>query len=151
MIRWRRICALAPSILLTSKDGDREAARADRTAKLAGHIYGDWQQPVNQWQNVPNSIHNDAIAATVGMRGGTIPGSSHLRHFRPILDDLFGPRWLTQFAISMFYTFATVDREEVRAVVKAPPAGASGWANATPANATRNIRKTTHRTKNARA
>jgi hypothetical protein len=88
--------------------------------KLAGHIYGDWQQPVNQWQNVPNSIHNDAVAATVGMRGGTIPGSSHLRHFRPILDDLFGARWLGQCSISMFYTFATVDREEVRAVVKAP-------------------------------
>jgi hypothetical protein len=88
--------------------------------KLAGHIYGDWQQPVNQWQNVPNSIHNDAVAATVGMRGGTIPGSSHLRHFRPILDDLFGARWLDQCSISMFYTFATVDREEVRAVVKAP-------------------------------
>lgn len=88
--------------------------------KREGHIYGDWQQPVNQWQNAPNSIHNDAVAAGVGMRGGTIPGSSHLRHFRPILTDMFGERWLRQSTISMFYTYATVDREDVRAVVKAP-------------------------------
>lgn len=93
--------------------------------KLAGHVYGDWQQPVNQWQNLPNSIHNDAVAAQVGMRGGTIPGSSHLRHFRPILTELFGERWLRQSTISVFYTYATVDREAVRAVVKAPPAGAT--------------------------
>jgi len=93
--------------------------------KLAGHIYGDWQQPANQWQNLPNSIHNDAVAAQVGMRGGTIPGSSHLRHFRPILTELFGERWYRQSTISMFYTYATVDREEVRAVVKAPPARAA--------------------------
>lgn len=89
-------------------------------AKLEGHIYGEWQRPQNQWQNLPNSIHNDAVAAQVGMRGGTIPGSSHLRHFRPILTELFGERWLGQSTISMFYTFATVDGEEVRAVVKAP-------------------------------
>lgn len=88
--------------------------------KLEGHLYGAWQQPQNEWQNLPNSIHNDAVAATVGMRGGTIPGSSHLRHFRPILTDLFGERWYRQATISMFYTYATVDREEVRAVVKAP-------------------------------
>lgn len=89
-------------------------------AKLEGHIYGQWQRPQNQWQNLPNSIHNDAVAAQVGMRGGTIPGSSHLRHFRPILTELFGERWYAQSTISMFYTFATVDNEEVRAVVKAP-------------------------------
>jgi hypothetical protein len=90
-----------------------------------GHICGEWQQPVNKWQGLPNSIHTDAVAEKVGMRGGTIPGSVHLGHFRPILDQLFGERWLKTCAISMFYTFATVDREEVRAVVKASPSGAS--------------------------
>jgi len=93
--------------------------------KLPDHIYGDWQQPLNKWQGLPNSIHTDAVAATVGMRGGTIPGSVHLGHFRPILDTLFGERWLKTSATSMYYTFATVDREEVRAVVKTPRAGAT--------------------------
>ena len=93
--------------------------------KLPGHIYGEWQQPVNKWQGLPNSIHTDAVAEKVGMRGGTIPGSSHLAHFRPILDELFGERWLKTCAVSMYYTYATVDREDVRAVVKPPPAGAT--------------------------
>ena len=89
-----------------------------------GHIYGEWQQPVNKWQGLPNSIHTDAVAEKVGMRGGTIPGSVHLGHFRAILDRLFADRWLETCAISMYYTFATVDREDVRAVVKAPQVGA---------------------------
>ena len=88
-------------------------------------IYGDWQFPVNHWQGLPNSIHTDEVAAKIGMRGGTIPGSSHLAHFRPILTDLFGEAWYKAATISMYYTFATVDREAVRAVVKAPAKGAA--------------------------
>lgn len=90
--------------------------------RLAGDIYGTWQQPVNLWQGAPNSIHTDSVARKVGMRGGTIPGSSHLAHFRPLLTHLFGQRWYRNSTISMYYTYATVDREAVRAVVKAPAA-----------------------------
>ena len=92
---------------------------------LQDHIYGDWQHPINQWQGLPNSIHTDEVAAKIGMRGGTIPGSSHLAHFRPILTDLFGAAWYMRSTISMYYTFATVDQEGVRAVVKAPAKGAT--------------------------
>jgi hypothetical protein len=88
-------------------------------------ITGEWQQPINLWQEAENSIHNDAVAKKVGMRGGTIPGTIHLSHFRPILTKLFGDRWFRTGSISMFYTFATVDREEVRAIVKKPAAGAT--------------------------
>jgi hypothetical protein len=83
--------------------------------------HGAWVQPENRWQAAPNSIHNDDVARSVGMRGGTIPGTVHLGHFAPLLDDLFGDRWLIDGAISMFYTYATTNREDVRAVVKAPP------------------------------
>jgi hypothetical protein len=89
--------------------------------KTEHRIVGAWQQPVNRWQGVAeNSIHTDAVARRVGMRGGTIPGTVHLTHFRPILTELFGPRWLKTGSISMFYTFATTDREDVRAVVEEP-------------------------------
>ena len=74
-------------------------------------VYGDWQRPINHWQGANNSIHTDAVARKVGLRGGTVPGSSHLGHFRPILTDLFGERWYRSSCISMFYTYATVDRE----------------------------------------
>jgi len=83
-------------------------------------ILGQWQQPENRWQGQENSIHNDDVARRVGMRGGTIPGTVHLSHFRPIMDELFGPRWYGKGSISMFYTFATTNREDVRAIVKKP-------------------------------
>jgi hypothetical protein len=86
-------------------------------------IVGDWQQPINRWQGAENSIHTDAVARKIGMRGGTIPGTVHLTHFQPILRELFGERWLHDGSISMFYTFATIDREDVRAIVKRPPEG----------------------------
>jgi hypothetical protein len=89
-----------------------------------GRIQGEWQKPVNLWQGAPNSIHNDTVAKSVGMRGGTIPGTVHLSHFRPILTDLFGDAWLKSGSISMYYTFATTGGEPVRAFVKAPPPGA---------------------------
>jgi hypothetical protein len=89
-------------------------------------VRGDWVRPQNRWQNaVPNTIHNDAVAKKVGMRGGTIPGTVHLSHFAPILDELFGERWLCEGSVSMFYTFATLDGEDVRAVVKRPRTDAS--------------------------
>ena len=83
-------------------------------------VIGTWQAPENIWQNAPNSIHNDEVAHKVGMRGGTIPGTIHLDHFRPIIEELWGDKWWTQSSISMYYTFATTHREEVRAVVVLP-------------------------------
>lgn len=81
-------------------------------------LHGDWQYPVNRWQGAENSIHTDEVAKRVGMRGGTIPGTVHLSHFQPILTHLFGDRWCKCGSISMYYTFATTDREPVRAVVE---------------------------------
>lgn len=96
-----------------------------------GRLYSDWMQPVNRWGNADNSIHNDEVAKQVGMRGGTIPGTVHLNHFVPIIMQCWGRRWYERGAISMFYTFATTDREDVRAVMKEPPEGddvkVEGW------------------------
>lgn len=88
-----------------------------------GKFYSDWQQPVNRWANAENSIHNDDVAKKVGMRGGTIPGTVHLNHFVPIIMDCWGRKWYERGTISMYYTFATTDREDVRAVIQEPPGG----------------------------
>lgn len=87
-----------------------------------GKLYSDWQRPVNRWANAENSIHNDDVAKEIGMRGGTIPGTVHLNHFVPLIMARWGLRWYEEGAISMFYTFATTDREDVRAVMKEPAA-----------------------------
>jgi hypothetical protein len=83
-------------------------------------LVGDWVRPRNRWQGADNSIHTDAVAQKIGMRGGTIPGTVHLSHFAPLMTELFGERWLERGEISMFYTFATLDGEEVRAVIERP-------------------------------
>lgn len=93
-------------------------------AQSEQRIIGAWQKPVNRWQGAENSIHTDSVARKVGMRGGTIPGTVHLSHFVPILDELFGQRWLKTGSISMYYTYATTDGEDVRAIVKSPPTNA---------------------------
>ena len=83
-------------------------------------LEGAWVRPRNRWQGADNSIHTDAVAKKIGMRGGTIPGTVHLSHFAPLMTQLFGERWLERGEISMFYTFATLDGEEVRAVIERP-------------------------------
>jgi len=88
-----------------------------------GYLYGGWRAPVNEWSAAPGSIHNDATARKVGMRGGTIPGTIHLNLFPPLLLKVFGQQWFEKGTISMFYTYATTNREEVRAIISVPPQG----------------------------
>jgi hypothetical protein len=96
---------------------------ASETLLRAERLEGAWVEPRNRWQAGVNSIHNDAVAKKIGMRGGTIPGTVHLSHFRPLMTELFGERWLTEGQVSMFYTFATLDGEPVRAVIQRPDEG----------------------------
>lgn len=87
-----------------------------------GKLLSEWQQPVNRWAELPGSIHNDEVATKIGMRGGTIPGTVHLNHFVPIIQRTWARGWYERGAISMFYTFATTHKEDVRAVMEAPVA-----------------------------
>jgi len=90
-----------------------------------GYMYGGWRAPRNLWQGMTTSIHADSVAKKVGMRGGTIPGTIHLSMFAPVALEIFGDKWFEKGCLSLYYTFATTDREEVRAIVKMPPEGAN--------------------------
>lgn len=94
---------------------------ADDMSEMDGRLYGGWRAPINEWSAAPGSIHNDETARKVGMRGGTIPGTVHLNLFAPLVLKLFGRQWFEKGTISMFYTYATTDREEVRAITSIPP------------------------------
>ncbi len=86
-------------------------------------MYGGWRAPKNLWRGLTTSIHDDGVAKKVGMRGGTIPGTIHLSLFAPIALKMFGNKWFETGSLSLYYTFATIDLEEVRAIVKMPPEG----------------------------
>jgi hypothetical protein len=86
-----------------------------------GKLFGGWRAPENVYKASTTSIHDDETAKSVGMRGGTIQGTIHLSMFAPIAQKLFGDRWFEKGTVSMYYTFATTDREEVRAIIELPP------------------------------
>ncbi|MHA1992699.1 MAG: hypothetical protein ACW98A_17215 [Candidatus Hodarchaeales archaeon] len=86
-----------------------------------GKIFGGWRAPENLARASTTSIHDDDVAKKVGMRGGTIQGTIHLSMFTPLAQKIFGDRWFEQGTVSMYYTFATTDKEEVRAIIDLPP------------------------------
>ncbi|MGH2758573.1 MAG: hypothetical protein ACRDKJ_03310 [Actinomycetota bacterium] len=90
-----------------------------------GVILGPLRRSVNQAQGITDSIHNDATAAKLGFRGGTVAGSIHLELFPPVLLEAFGDRWFERGTLSVKFRNATTDKEPVRAHVRKPTAGAT--------------------------
>ncbi len=90
-----------------------------------GRLYGPWRQPRNLHGEVVGSIHEDGTAQKLGFRGGTVAGNIHFEMLVPLLLKAFGPRWFERGTLSVDFKFATVDSEEVRGIVDAPPAGAT--------------------------
>jgi hypothetical protein len=80
-------------------------------------LAGEFRTPRNAFQQAPGSIHNDAVASKLGFKGGTVPGSVHMDQFVPMLLATYGERWFETGDISLYFTQATVDAEQVRAVV----------------------------------
>lgn len=90
-----------------------------------GYIYGGWRRAVNAAIHMTGSIHDDATAQQLGMRGGAVVGIVHLNLFPPLFLKTFGQRWFEKGSLSIYYTYALVDGEEVRGVMALPPEGAT--------------------------
>ncbi len=86
-----------------------------------GFMYGAWRKSINAAATMKDSIHDDAVGRSVGMRGGVVAGTVHLDLFPPLAVKAFGQRWFEQGSVSVFYIYATLHGEEVRAVIKMPP------------------------------
>ncbi len=89
-----------------------------------GYMYGQWRKAINAAASIVGSIHDDAVAKKVGMRGGVVAGTVHLDLFPPVLVKAFGQRWFEQGSISLYFTYALLHGEEVRVVSQSPPKGA---------------------------
>lgn len=88
-----------------------------------GFMWGELRPGINRSTNVEGSIHNDAVAQKIGMRGGTVAGTIHLDLFAPLIRKTFGKAWFEKGTISMYYTYATLNKEEVKAVMEEPSQG----------------------------
>ena len=89
-----------------------------------GYICGGWRQAVNAAISAGRgSIHDDETAQNLGMRGGAVVGTVHLNLFPPLILKTFGQRWFEKGSLSIFYTYALVDGEQVRGIMGIPPEG----------------------------
>ncbi|MBV8684644.1 MAG: hypothetical protein JO111_17350 [Caulobacteraceae bacterium] len=79
---------------------------------------GAFRAPRNLHQEAAGSIHNDAVASKLGFRGGTVPGSIHMDQFVPLLAEVHGPAWFETGGMSVYFTRATTDNEEVQASIE---------------------------------
>lgn len=84
------------------------------------NVLGEWRKAVNAAAGMVHSIHDDAVGKKVGMRGGVVAGTMHLDLFPPVLLKQFGQRSFEQGAISLFFTYALLDGEELRVVMQPP-------------------------------
>lgn len=78
----------------------------------------EFRSPRNMAQNEKGSIHDDAAASKLGFRGGTVAGSIHMDQFPPLLTRIFGEAWLGSGTLSLYFKYATVDREPVKAFAR---------------------------------
>ena len=83
--------------------------------------------PARNWSanEGEGSIHDDATAAKLGFRGGTVAGDVHMNQFPPVLVEVFGNAWFERGNLSLSFKNATVDLERVQVFVEPLAAGAS--------------------------
>lgn len=89
-----------------------------------GSIYGTWHVAKNYAIGMADTIHSDELAQKMGQRGGMIVGWTYLDLFPPLFLKTFGQQWFERGSLSIFFTYALMDGEEVRTVMGVPPEGA---------------------------
>jgi hypothetical protein len=86
---------------------------------------GPLRRPVNSAREQRGSIHDDATAKPLGFRGGTVAGSIHMDQFVPVAERVFGDRWWTDGALSLYFVNATTHGEPVRVLASVLEDGAN--------------------------
>lgn len=61
------------------------------------------------------TIHDDAVARSMGFAGGTIEGPTHLSQFAPLGHALWGEPWFERGCLSLHFRAACTDGDAVRA------------------------------------
>ncbi len=61
------------------------------------------------------SVHDDAMAADLGLQGAPIEGPTHFSQFDPLGFELFGDEWFRQGCISAHFENMVIEGEQVRA------------------------------------
>jgi hypothetical protein len=85
---------------------------------LCGPLRRPRQMLAEQRYDGHKSIHDDAMAESLGLRAGPIEGPTHFSQFDPLLHHLYGQAWFEAGCLSAHYQNMVVEGEEVRAFVQ---------------------------------
>lgn len=66
------------------------------------------------------TIHDDAVARSMGFAGGTIEGPTHLSQFAPLGFARWGRRWFEHGCLSLHFRAACTEGDAVRAFMAEP-------------------------------
>ena len=91
---------------------------------LCGPLRKPRQMLADQVYDGHRSIHDDEMAAGLGLRAGPIEGPTHFSQFDPLMHHLFGQAWFETGCISAHYQNMVIEGEEVRAFAQLPAPGA---------------------------
>ncbi|MGA1566600.1 MAG: hypothetical protein ACO39Q_10375 [Ilumatobacteraceae bacterium] len=82
-------------------------------------LRGPWRHPRqmlgDQAYDGHASVHDDSVAADLGLVGAPIEGPTHFSQFDPIGFELFGDRWFAEGCISAHFENMVVEGEDVQA------------------------------------
>jgi hypothetical protein len=80
-------------------------------------LVGSWQRPRNVAADRKGSIHDDEAAKALGFAGGWVSARVHLNVLVPLLLEAFGRKWFERGMVSLDFRHATLDADEVRAIL----------------------------------
>ena len=82
-------------------------------------LTGPWRSPrqllADQTYDGHASVHDDATAAALGLRGAPIEGPTHFSQFDPLAYGLWGRRWFESGCLSAHFRNMVVEGDEVQA------------------------------------
>jgi hypothetical protein len=76
------------------------------------------------------SVHDEAQASKLGLKGPPIEGPTHFSLYPPLLERIWGKAWFENGCISAHYQNMVIEGEETQAFVEWPEPGATitkGW------------------------
>jgi hypothetical protein len=103
----------------------------DTPLALCGPLRSPRQMLADQSYGGHASIHDEQFAEKLGFRAAPIEGPTHFSQFVPLVAQLWGRAWFERGSISAHYQNMVFQREQVRAFVALPAAGATrtqAWA-----------------------
>lgn len=98
-------------------------ARFQTEITLTGPVRAPAQMLADQHYDGHASVHDEATAASLGLRGAPIEGPTHLSQFDPLAALLWGQRWFEQGCLSAHFQTMVVEGDEVTATLTATADG----------------------------